>query len=80
MGAQTVGCTEGRKKEGMEGRREGGGKKEKVFRRCYRLMLEIFSVVSLPLSLVLHLQSKCMVPGPNRTSVSIKKLTKEKQV
>lgn len=28
----------------------------------------------------LHLQSKCMVPGPNLTSVPIKELTKENQV
>lgn len=73
-----------------EKRRKGGRKKkEKVLALLLLLTRKLvtFSCYPLPAPLALdplfhsilvfHLQSKCVVPGLNLTSVSIKELTKE---
>ena len=60
-----------------------GRRKEAEERRkkSWHLLLLSLNIPHLLHSILnLHLQSKCMVPGPNLTSVSIKELTKENQV
>lgn len=76
-------------KEGKK--KEGGGRKEGKRLGTANVMLvtspvrhPLLTLLALDLLfypiLVLHLQSKCMVSGPNLTSVSIKELTKENRV